>query len=192
MNATDDPFVDVARRRILVTGASGFIGSHLSARLRQLGGEPLTTCSARPRTTGDGGHLAVDLLDPHALGELVEEFRPEVVFHLAGYSHDRRSWEEPVACMRANVEGTANLVSALRQSSLHTLVHLSSAAVYGAAPSPITEQTPVEPASPYGASKVAAEHLCRLEGALEAGFAVTSADITYCVCIARPLQTRRL
>lgn len=164
MKAGDEPFVDVARRRILVTGASGFIGSHLSARLRQLGGEPLTTCSPRPRKRGDGGHLVVDLLDSHALRDIVEEFRPEVVFHLAGYSHDRRSWDEPAACMRANVEGTANLVAALRRSSLHTLVHLSSAAVYGAAQSPITEQAPVEPASPYGASKLAAEHLCRLEG----------------------------
>lgn len=129
---------------MVLTGASGFIGRHLSARLTQMGASVL----ARSRNE-DG-----DLLDADPFGEGVDH-----VFHLAGKTGVVESWQEPLAFFAANALGTARVVEQCRKASCS--MTLVSAYVYGAAQHlPIDEAHPVEPNNPYALSKRFAEQIC--------------------------------
>jgi GDP-4-dehydro-6-deoxy-D-mannose reductase len=97
--------------------------------------------------------------------EVVAEHRPDVIYHLAGWSDVGGSWEQPIATFQVNALGTMSVLEAAAAADHRTrVVFVSSADVYGiVAPDeqPITEDHPVRPRSPYGASKQAAEALCQ-------------------------------
>ena len=135
--------------RAFVTGASGFVGRHLVAHLRDLGDDAIP-----------GG---ADVTDPEALARELARHRPEVVYHLAAQSDVDWSWTNPVQTMRVNAEGTFNVLDASRRAGAGLVVAASSAAVYGLvdeAELPFTEDAPLRPISPYAASKAAAEMMC--------------------------------
>lgn len=137
----------------LVTGASGFVGRHLVEHLRASGDEVI--CSDRV----SGG---IDIGDPAAVGALFEETRPEVVYHLAGWSDVGGSWVAPVETFRANAEGTLNVLQACADAGVGRVLSVGSADVYGRVAEhelPLTESSPLRPVSPYAASKVAADYL---------------------------------
>jgi GDP-4-dehydro-6-deoxy-D-mannose reductase len=137
--------------KALVTGAAGFVGHYLLAHLADFGDEPVAT----DRATG-----GPDLLDSAALTALFAAERPEVVYHLAGQADVGRSWQEPLATFRANAEGTLNVLTAAREAGVRRVVTVTSADVYGrVAPEdlPLSEQAPLQPVSPYAASKAAAD-----------------------------------
>jgi len=137
--------------KALVTGAAGFVGHYLLAHLADFGDEPVGT----DRATG-----GPDLLDSAALTALFAAERPEVVYHLAGQADVGRSWQEPLATFRANAEGTLNVLTAAREAGVRRVVTVTSADVYGrVAPEdlPLSEQAPLQPVSPYAASKAAAD-----------------------------------
>lgn len=139
--------------KALVTGASGFVGRHLTDHLRSLGDEVI--CSDR---ASDG----TDITDADAVRDLIGRVRPEVVYHLAGWADVGASWHSPVDAFRTNAEGTLNVLSAATEFSVERVLAVSSADVYGIVePSelPLTEESPLRPASPYAASKVAADYL---------------------------------
>jgi GDP-4-dehydro-6-deoxy-D-mannose reductase len=143
--------------RVLVTGADGFVGTHLVTAL-QGRGDPVDACG------GPGGPRELDVTDPAAVDARIRESRPEAVIHLAGVSSVARSHEKPAATVAVNVLGAANLLEALRRHFPRARVLLvGSGEVYGAVPKgrPANESHPVRPLSPYAASKVAAEVLGR-------------------------------
>ena len=139
--------------RALVTGAGGFVGHHLVDHLREYGDEVIGT----DRTTG-----GADMLDPGAGSELIGAAGPDTIFHLAGQADVAASWADPAGTLRSNAEGTLNVLAAARRHDVERVVAVTSAEVYGlvrADDLPITEDLPLNPSSPYAASKAAAEML---------------------------------
>ena len=138
---------------VLVTGAAGFVGRHLTAHLVACGDDVVGT------DRSEGGP---DLLDPAGLGRLVAEVDPEVVFHLAGQADVGGSWEAPADTLRVNAEGTLHLLEAVRSAGGARVVTVTSADVYGVVRPedlPLNEMAPLRPVSPYAASKAAADLL---------------------------------
>jgi UDP-glucuronate 4-epimerase len=145
--------------RFLVTGAAGFIGSHLMELLRAEGHEA-TGIDRRPGTDVQGDLLTIDL------APLLDGV--EYVVHLAGQPGVRESWSEFPAYSRGNIETTQRLLEALRGRKLKKFLLASTSSVYGEAPMPAKEDGPALPISPYGATKLAAEQLCDLYGRIGA------------------------
>jgi UDP-glucose 4-epimerase len=151
--------------RVLVTGAAGFVASHLvdglvalGARVRALDnlrdGRLENLEASRDRIE----FLERSVLDREALEEAVEGCA--YVFHLAANALVPRSAEDPDYDFAVNVLGTRNVMEALRRTGGGTLVFTSSAAVYGEPlAEPMDEEHPLQPKSPYGGSKLAAEFL---------------------------------
>jgi UDP-glucuronate 4-epimerase len=157
--------------RILVTGAAGFIGSHLVEALARRGDEvigvdnfdPFYARSMKERNLAEAGALPgfsfreLDVLDADALEALLTP--DTVVVHLAAKAGVRPSLADPVGYARANVTGTAAVAEAARRAGVSRLVFGSSSSVYGdSTPVPFREDAiAIEPVSPYAATKRAAE-----------------------------------
>lgn len=157
--------------KILITGATGFVGSHLGEYLLRQGDEvhgtwlyerELATLPefVRPRLTLHRCDLSV----VEQLREVVRTVRPERLYHLAAISSVHKSWEDRDRVLRVNLFGWLNLLEVLRQDCPATRVLMvSSGEVYGNVPEmhqPIRETQPLRPLSPYAASKAAQELLC--------------------------------
>ncbi|MBN2171355.1 MAG: GDP-mannose 4,6-dehydratase [Candidatus Krumholzibacteriota bacterium] len=153
--------------RVLVTGITGFVGRHLAPRLMESGHELLGIDLAQDGELplGPGGRpvtvRAADLAVDKALADLVAEFDPEAVAHLAAQSAPGLSLVDPAGTFRANLTATLMLLEALRRAApAARLLFTSSAEVYGqAGEEPLDESLPMRPTNPYGASKAAAELL---------------------------------
>jgi NAD dependent epimerase/dehydratase len=162
--------VDLSEGSVLVTGAEGFIGSHLVEALARRG------CRVRAmvlyNSFGSWGWL--DTIDPALLdrvevvmgdvrdgagtGEIVRGCR--VVFHLAALIAIPYSYTAPESYIDTNVKGTLHVVQAARRHGVEKLVHTSTSEVYGSARFvPITEAHPLQSQSPYSASKIAADQV---------------------------------
>lgn len=141
----------------LVTGAAGFIGSHLVERLRAEGHKVVGI----DRKAGDG-LVQGDLLEMDLAPHLEEA---EYLVHLAGQPGVRDSWTDFPAYSRGNLETTHRLLEGLRGARrIKKFILASTSSVYGEAPMPAKEEGPALPVSPYGATKLAAEQLCDLYG----------------------------
>jgi GDP-4-dehydro-6-deoxy-D-mannose reductase len=138
--------------RVLVTGPEGFVGRHLCQGLAARGHEVI-------EAPGPGSEEGVDIRDATRLGALLHSVRPQAVVHLAAASSVGRSHRDPVETLDVNAVGTTALLAAARRAAPDArLLIIGSGEVYGrAASSPATERTPLEPLSPYAASKAAAE-----------------------------------
>lgn len=154
--------------RVLITGLTGPVGSFLADHLLTIPGLELHAFKrwrSDPRPIAHLlGHVAIhegDIEDPFAIDRAVAAVRPERIFHLAAQSYPSASWDAPVHTMRVNVEGTLNLLEAVRRHVPAARVHIAgTSAQYGfVRPDevPIGEEGPMRPTSPYGVSKVAAE-----------------------------------
>jgi GDP-4-dehydro-6-deoxy-D-mannose reductase len=139
--------------RALVTGVSGFVGRHLLEHLQAMG-DDVEGCDRADGT--------VDIGDLTSVQTVVNRVRPEVVYHLAGWSDVGASWAAPVEVFRANAEGTLNVLLACAEAGVERVLAVSSADVYGIVREddlPINEDAPLRPVTPYAASKVAADYL---------------------------------
>ncbi|MCK4300905.1 MAG: SDR family NAD(P)-dependent oxidoreductase [Planctomycetes bacterium] len=148
--------------KVLVTGAAGFIGSHLAERLCSQGLEVVgidnlsNGCEENVSGIGEGFELVKgDILKPEELSKACEGV--DSVFHLAAQSSVAKSTEDPVSDFELNVKGTLNVLECARKAGVKTLVFTSSCTVYGDAATPTAEDHPLGPISNYGASKAAAE-----------------------------------
>ena len=155
--------------RAVVTGSSGFVGSHLAARLAADGCAVTGLSNMPPRQPSPERvteHLA-DIRDADAVAHIVAEAQPEVVFHLAAQASVPVSMRDPVADIETNVIGSVLVAQAAAAVGARRLVFFSTGGALFGQPAelPAGEHTPVEPQSVYGASKIAAEHelgaLCR-------------------------------
>ncbi len=152
--------------RILVTGAAGFIGSTVTDRLiadghAVMGIDDLSTGTMANLAAAQGGSFRfeqVDVTSP-AFIEVVRGAAPEVVCHLAAQIDVRVSVLDPLRDARLNVLGTINVLEAARLAGARKVIHTSSGgSVYGTpAVLPVDETVPVDPQSPYAASKVCGE-----------------------------------
>lgn len=143
----------------LVTGAAGFIGSHLVDRLLADGHEVIGVddLSSGSNVRPDVELWEMDVADP-ALAERAAARRPEVVCHLAAQVSVRASVADPLHDARVNVVGTAGVLEAARAAGSRKVVFTSSCAVYGVPDAlPVPPDAEPRPASPYAASKVSGE-----------------------------------
>lgn len=166
--------------RALLTGASGFLGRRLAARLAADGFAVVGVCLDRQGLPDSIPVHAVDVRDAAGLARVVAAETPDVVVHLAALAHVGESWRRMPEYFAINVLGTENVVAAARG---RRLVFASSAEVYGAVPEaeqPIDERRELAPRSPYALTKAAAERL-----ALGAG-----AVVARCFNLVGPGQTR--
>jgi NAD dependent epimerase/dehydratase len=155
-------------RRVLITGAGGFIGSHLTERLVALGAR--TRALVRYTSLGSRGWLETspaardvefvhgDIADGGVVGGAMRGV--DVVFHLAALIGIPYSYVAPASYIRVNIEGTAAVLDAARAAGVARVVHTSTSEVYGTATHvPMSEEHRVNPQSPYAASKAAADML---------------------------------
>ena len=158
-------------KRVLVTGGAGFIGSNVVALLRSqgVGVTVLDNLSSGYATNLDPFPevrlVRGDVRDPAALNDAIAG--AEVVFHLAASVGSTRSIEHPIEDAEINLIGTIRVLEAIRKHRARKIVFSSSAGIFGELRTlPIREDHPVEPESPYGASKLAAEKVCLAYGRL--------------------------
>lgn len=156
--------------RILVTGATGFAGSHLIDLLRsEL--EQLFVLTHSPSsqqmlpTSPFITPVEGDLLNRDDVKRAVHQSEPDVIYHLAGQAYPAKSWRNPAFTLAVNTGGTANLLEAAVEYGRPKVVVVTSAEIYGhvtEAELPIIEETRPRPRHPYGISKWAAAELVRL------------------------------
>ena len=162
--------MDWKNRKVLVTGAGGFIGSHLAEELASRGAKVRALIRYNSRNhwgfleelpEGLARNIDVwpgDVTDAHFVSKLVAG--QEIVFHLAALISIPYSYAAPSSFIRTNVEGTLNVLEACLSHKTRKVVHTSTSEVYGTALyAPIDEKHPLQGQSPYSASKIGADHL---------------------------------
>jgi GDP-4-dehydro-6-deoxy-D-mannose reductase len=140
--------------RALVTGAAGFVGRHLVRHLEACGDDVVAL-------DRHGAH-GVDVTDGEGIRAAIGAARPEAVYHLAAVSHIGDAWANPGRVFRVNAEGTLHVLRACADAGAGKVLVVGSADVYGAVAEgelPLSEDAPLRPITPYGASKAAADIL---------------------------------
>lgn len=154
------------RMQALITGMTGFVGGHLVRSLLadgwQVHGTLLTFVTETPPSGTTG--TPVDITDADAMAVLMDDVRPDAIFHLAGAASVGQSFSDPEGTWKVNVEGTRGVLEGMRRAAPGArMVIALSGEEYGRVPLdqlPVTEDTPLNPLSPYAESKVAADELC--------------------------------
>jgi dTDP-glucose 4,6-dehydratase len=155
-------------KKVLVTGAGGFIGSHLTERLIELGAK--MRAFVRYSSTASWGWLDQSPLKNEVevvLGDIRDHDTVthalagvDIVFHLAALIAIPYSYQAPLSYVRTNIEGTLNVLEGARRTDAEVVVHTSTSEVYGTARSvPIDENHPLQGQSPYSASKIGADKI---------------------------------
>lgn len=155
--------------RVLVTGAGGFIGGHLTTRLANAGAKvtALLKYNSEHHKGGILGDIGADgdvtfaygnVADPEFIGDLVKDGAFDYVFHLAALISIPYSYEAPRSYVETNVLGTQNVLEAVTRNKVRRVVHTSTSEVYGTALyTPIDEKHPYQAQSPYSATKISAD-----------------------------------
>ena len=153
----------------LLTGITGFVGAFLAESLLADGSIVHGTTRRRPtypRLTDKGARLhQCDLRNPRRIRELIDEVHPDCVYHLAAQSFPTESWNDPATTFEVNLIGAVHLLDAIRSVGVDPVILVfGSAAEYAESGdgSPIREDHPREPSSPYALSKIAQDQLALL------------------------------
>src|SRR6476661_591114 len=161
----------MARPRVLITGITGMVGSHLADFLLEKTDWAIVGMCRWRSPMDNLGHIAHrinagdrvalhygDLRDTMSIRDVVAKAKPDYVFHLAAQSFPRTSFDAPLDTMDTNVQGTVRVLDALREHAPKSVIHVcASSEVFGRVPKeklPIDEECSFHPASPYAISKV--------------------------------------
>lgn len=162
--------------KIVVTGVAGFTGSHIVERLVKAGYEiiiidnldPYYSVDLKQRNidivlnSGDASFIQADIRDFRRMEEIIDS-TIDYVYHEVAQAGVRISVDDPFKSNDVNVLGTLNVLQASLKANVKKVINASSSSVYGRVKYlPFDEQHPSEPVSPYGVSKLAAEHYCRI------------------------------
>jgi len=154
--------------RVLVTGAAGFIGSHLSRELVGRNAEVFLIdkpgiSTARIEDILDKVRVhSVDITDFSSLKNSIREIRPQKIFHLAAYVDVTRDWAIVDKMINVNIKGTLNLLRSLEGVNYDCFVNTGTCEEYGDNPTPFSEDQVPNPVSPYSASKVSTTMFCQM------------------------------
>lgn len=151
-------------KKILVTGGAGFIGSALTKVLQQFHYEVFIIdnlsfgrrCSV---VIPDAHFFEVDILNTQAVAEVVNAINPDWVIHLAAIHFIPYCNQHPFESSKINIQGTLNVLEALKNTTVQKVLFASTAAVYPISDIPLPEDTPLAPIDIYGLSKLTGEHL---------------------------------
>ncbi len=159
----------VKKQRALVTGITGFVGSFMAELLLKEGIQVFGIARWRSRRenlenlNGKVTILEADLLDAHSLDQIMLSIRPDLIFHLAAQSFVPASWTSPASTLEINTVGTVNIFEAVRKTQINPRIQIAcSSEEYGLVhpnETPIKEDNPLRPLSPYAVSKIAMDYL---------------------------------
>lgn len=155
-------------KKVLVTGAGGFIGSHLTERLVELGVSVVAFIHYNSRNYWGWLEESKYLKDIQVITGDIRDYDSvkkamkgkDIIFHLAALIGIPYSYESPLAYIKTNIEGTYNILQAARELNIEKIIHTSTSEIYGTAQYiPINESHPINPQSPYSATKASADLL---------------------------------
>lgn len=162
--------MNLGNKKIIITGADGFIGSHLTEELVRRGHNVRAFVlynsfnswgwldHSEPEIKKNIEIFAGDVRDPHGVRQAMKGC--DIVFHMAALISIPYSYHSPDTYIDTNVKGTLNIVQAARELGISKIIHTSTSEVYGTARFvPITEEHPLQGQSPYSASKIGADHI---------------------------------
>jgi len=156
-------------KKVLITGITGFVGSHLAEYLLSLNMQVYGTAKRRSRLDYIEGVknklklIECDVIDSYSVETAIKDAQPDYIFHLAAQSFVPTSWRSPLETLHTNIDGTLNVLEAVRKLDLDSRIQIAgSSEEYGMVypdEIPIKEENPLRPLSPYAVSKVAADLL---------------------------------
>ncbi|MBI3190343.1 GDP-mannose 4,6-dehydratase [archaeon] len=157
--------------KVLITGADGFIGSHLADMLAEKGADLYGIIHSKKirnikHLEGKIKLFVCDINDKKAVTRTIKETKPDYVFHLAAQSFVIPSWKDPEKTLKTNIVGTLNLLDAIRQAKIEPVIIIAcSSAEYGLNYKdeiPIKETKEFRPSSPYAVSKIGTDMISYL------------------------------
>jgi len=151
----------------LITGISGFVGSHLAEYCLSKEAEVHGTIRWRSDVNNlkEINHLQLhecDLTDAYSIRDIIKEVKPDLIFHLAAQSYVKASWTNPAQTLTNNIIGELNLLEAVRNTDYSPRIMIAgSSEEYGHTETSLNEDSPLKPLSPYGVSKVTQDLLAQ-------------------------------
>ena len=153
-------------KKALITGMSGFVGHYLKEALGLKGYLVYGTCLSGEKYEQLPQYYAMNLLNKEQVVNVLRECQPDEIYHLAGQSSVALSWSKPTLTMDINVNGTINLLEAIKEFCPNTKVLIvGSSDEYGPVKKedcPVNEEHPLNPVSPYGVSKMTQEKIAQI------------------------------
>ena len=156
--------------KLLVTGGLGFIGSHLVEKLSNKNNEIIIltkTLSKKANLQNLAKNVKIkkiNLIDFQKVGRIIEEFKPDVIIHLAGNTSHSKSFEKPLQDVDSNTKTTLFMLEKIRELKSSCKFMLGSTFIVIGRPKklPVNENTPCNPTTIYGTNRLASEHLCKI------------------------------
>jgi UDP-glucose 4-epimerase len=156
--------------RLLITGGLGFIGSHLVESFLKKNHDMLIltkTLSKKsniPKTNKKISIKKIDVTNFPKVGKIIENFRPNMIIHLAGNTSHSKSFEKPLQDVDSNTKTTLFMLEKIKQLKITCRFILGSTFIVIGKPTklPVNERTPCNPTTIYGTNRLASEHLCRI------------------------------
>lgn len=151
-------------KKIFITGAFGFLGSRLTEALSESGAIIYALAGPDDKyESATAGRIKnvfkEDIKNREALAKIIEEVKPDFIYHLAAIGSVPYSKDYPLAVLDVNLGGTINLLEAARHAGCGKFIYISSAEIYEGSRHAVNEGHPISPDSPYAASKAAADYL---------------------------------